>query len=53
MLQFIGANIIHGLIKMSKLMKSKDYLLVALSLAHQTLVHCISMSPLFMVMLTD
>jgi hypothetical protein len=37
MLQFIGASLISDLIKMTKIMKNKDQLLVVVSLAHQIL----------------
>jgi hypothetical protein len=47
-LQFIRASIIPSLIKMTKIMKAKDQLLVAVSLALQTLVSCMSKSQLFM-----
>jgi hypothetical protein len=44
----IGANTISGLIKMAKIMKAKNQLLVIVSLAHQILVPCMSRSQLFM-----
>jgi hypothetical protein len=37
MLQFIGSSLISDLIKMTKIMKNKDQLLVVVSLAHQIL----------------
>jgi hypothetical protein len=51
----IGANIMHGLslIKIAKIIKVNDQLLVAMSLAHQTLVPYMSRSQLFMNTLTD
>jgi hypothetical protein len=52
MLQFIGANIIPGLIKTATIMKAKDQMLVVVSLAHPTLVPCMSRSRLFMAKLT-
>jgi hypothetical protein len=48
MLKFVGANIILVLIKSARIMKAKDQLLVAVSLARKTLVPCMSRSRLFM-----
>jgi hypothetical protein len=47
MLKFKGANIIPSLIKLAKIMKAKDQLLIIVSLAYHTLVPCMSRSRLF------
>jgi hypothetical protein len=43
----------HDLIKMDKILKVKDKLLVVVSLARQTLVSCMSRSQLPMTTLTE